>query len=147
MRGELVEQQRRRGRDLARLQVGLRDLDSQLGQWTGWQSQHLSVRGRTDVDMASGVEGLAGVDNASRVGNLYQRVAHKIRYVNTVRWSSHDRLALSPRCSRQHARPRPANVVTDEWVVVASAHAEVQADVTHAAGQAFVPMHYVGTNA
>ncbi|MDQ4089971.1 MAG: phosphotransferase, partial [Actinomycetota bacterium] len=40
VRGESVEQQRRRGRDLARLQVGLRDLDSQLGQWTGWQSQH-----------------------------------------------------------------------------------------------------------
>lgn len=64
VRNESVEQRRRRGRDLARLQFALRDLDARLGQRPGWQIQHVSVGGHTDVDMARGVEELARVDKS-----------------------------------------------------------------------------------
>lgn len=61
VRGESVEQRRRRGRDLARLDFALRDLGGRLGQRHGWHAQHIDFTVHTDVDWAAGINGLARV--------------------------------------------------------------------------------------
>lgn len=50
VRGETPEQRRRRGRDLARLDLALRDLNEHLGQRPGWQPQHRHASVHADID-------------------------------------------------------------------------------------------------
>jgi Ser/Thr protein kinase RdoA (MazF antagonist) len=54
-------QQRRRGRDLARLHLALRGLGDQLGQRPGWQAQHQAVTVAAGADWAAGLQGLMRV--------------------------------------------------------------------------------------
>jgi Ser/Thr protein kinase RdoA (MazF antagonist) len=55
---ENPEQQRRRGRDLARLHLALRGLGRRLGQRPGWQAQHLGLATRADPNWEACVRGL-----------------------------------------------------------------------------------------
>ncbi len=50
-------QQRRRGRDLARLHLALRGLAERLGQRAGWRAQHQGVTLQTDLDWTACVRG------------------------------------------------------------------------------------------
>jgi Ser/Thr protein kinase RdoA (MazF antagonist) len=59
--GEDPGQQRRRGRDLARLHVSLRGLGGRLGQRPGWRPQHQAIAGHVAVDWEAGLSGLARV--------------------------------------------------------------------------------------
>ena len=54
-------QQRRRGRDLARLHLALRGLDERLGQRAGFRAQHQGVTLGTDLDWTACVRALAQV--------------------------------------------------------------------------------------
>lgn len=54
-------QQRRRGRDLARLHLALRGLAGRLGQRAGWRAQHQGVTLQTAVDWPACVRALAEV--------------------------------------------------------------------------------------
>ena len=54
-------QQRRRGRDLARLHLALRGLAERLGQRARWRAQHQGVTLQTDVDWTTCVRALAEV--------------------------------------------------------------------------------------
>jgi Ser/Thr protein kinase RdoA (MazF antagonist) len=47
---ETIAQRRRRGRDLARLHLALRDLSERLGQRPGWRAQHAGVAVHTALD-------------------------------------------------------------------------------------------------
>jgi Ser/Thr protein kinase RdoA (MazF antagonist) len=58
---EPVRQRRRRGRDLARLHVALRELGGQIGQRPGWRAQHAGVSVHTGVDWRDCVAGLRAV--------------------------------------------------------------------------------------
>jgi Ser/Thr protein kinase RdoA (MazF antagonist) len=58
---ESAEQRRRRGRDLARLHVALRELADQLGQRPGWQPQHAGVSVLTATDWGAALSGLLPV--------------------------------------------------------------------------------------
>jgi Ser/Thr protein kinase RdoA (MazF antagonist) len=58
---EDAAQRRRRGRDLARLHVALRDLGDQLGQRPGWQPQHAGVSVLTSLDWGAALSGLLPV--------------------------------------------------------------------------------------
>jgi homoserine kinase type II len=54
-------QQRRRGRDLARLHLALRGLDERLGQRVGWRAQHQGATLQTAMDWTACVAGLTQV--------------------------------------------------------------------------------------
>jgi homoserine kinase type II len=55
VRPEPVAQRRRRGRDLARLHLALRDLGPRLGQRPGWYAQHEGVARHAGLDWAADV--------------------------------------------------------------------------------------------
>jgi Ser/Thr protein kinase RdoA (MazF antagonist) len=59
---ESVEQQRRRGRDLAHLHLALRDLD--LGQRPGWRPQHTATTVHADIDWETCVQSLRSIDGS-----------------------------------------------------------------------------------
>ena len=59
---ETPEQGAQRGRDLARLQVAMRELTEELGQRPGWQPQHTAPAVHEDVDWNGCVNALATVD-------------------------------------------------------------------------------------
>lgn len=50
VRGEPPDQRRRRGRDLARLDLALQDLSEALGQRPGWRAQHSDISVHTDIE-------------------------------------------------------------------------------------------------
>jgi homoserine kinase type II len=54
-------QRRRRGRDLARLDLALRDLGQRIGQRPGWRPQHSAVAAHASVDWQEGVRQLTAV--------------------------------------------------------------------------------------
>jgi Ser/Thr protein kinase RdoA (MazF antagonist) len=54
-------QRRRRGRDLARLDLALRDLGQRMGQRPGWRPQHSAVTAGTAIDWPACVRQLAAV--------------------------------------------------------------------------------------
>ena len=56
---ESVSQQARRGRDLARIDVALRDLGAQLGQRTHWRAQHEATTVHVDIDFDACVRAFA----------------------------------------------------------------------------------------
>jgi homoserine kinase type II len=56
---ETPEQRRRRGRDLARLHVAMRDLGGQLGQRPWWRPQHTAVTCHEDIDWDACLRDLA----------------------------------------------------------------------------------------
>lgn len=56
--GETPAQQRRRGRDLARLHVALRGLGERIGQRPGWRAGHLGVTAHARIDWEACVRGL-----------------------------------------------------------------------------------------
>jgi Ser/Thr protein kinase RdoA (MazF antagonist) len=58
---ESVPQRRRRGRDLARLQLALRALGARIGQRPGWRAQHAGPTVHTWLDWAACVRGLLAV--------------------------------------------------------------------------------------
>jgi Ser/Thr protein kinase RdoA (MazF antagonist) len=74
---ESVAQRRRRGRDLARLDLALRDLGPRLGQRDGWRAQHKGVTVHTDIDWDVCVGGL--MDASPRLGSWLQRAAAQTR--------------------------------------------------------------------
>jgi Ser/Thr protein kinase RdoA (MazF antagonist) len=59
--GESPGQQRRRGRDLARLHLALRGLGERLGQRPGWRPQHRAVTVHASAGWEAGLRGLLGV--------------------------------------------------------------------------------------
>ena len=59
VRGEPPEQRRRRGRDLARLDVALRELNERLGQRPGWRTQHTDTSVHADIDWRACLDGFA----------------------------------------------------------------------------------------
>ena len=112
-------QQRRRGRDLARLHVALRGLGAQLGQRPGWRPQHTAITAWTDIDWDACVRGLMAV--SSRLGSWAQAAAIRIRgalaatgagglpvtiiHGDFAEWNVHYRLGLAGR--RHRLRPDP----------------------------------------
>jgi homoserine kinase type II len=69
--------QRRRGRDLARLQLALRDLSQRTGQRPGWRPQHSAVTARAGIDWQACVQGLTAV--SPRLGSWAQAAAGQTR--------------------------------------------------------------------
>jgi Ser/Thr protein kinase RdoA (MazF antagonist) len=59
VRPETPAQRARRGRDLARLHLALRELGPRIGQRPGWRAQHEDVTVHTSLDWAAGLRGLA----------------------------------------------------------------------------------------
>jgi homoserine kinase type II len=59
---ETPEQAAQRGRDLARLQVAMRELTEELGQRPGWRPLHTAPTVREDIDWNACVNALAAVD-------------------------------------------------------------------------------------
>lgn len=52
------DQRSRRGRDLARLDLALRDLGARIGQRPGWRPQHSAIAANAALDWAAGVRQL-----------------------------------------------------------------------------------------
>ena len=69
---ETPAQRRRRGRDLARLHLALRDLGPRLGQRPGFQAQHEGIAGHAGLDWEAGVSWL---DEASPRLGAWARAA------------------------------------------------------------------------
>jgi Ser/Thr protein kinase RdoA (MazF antagonist) len=69
--------QRRRGRDLARLHLALRDLSPRLGQRPGWRPQHTAVTAYTGIDWQACVQGLTAA--SPRLGAWVQAAAARTR--------------------------------------------------------------------
>jgi homoserine kinase type II len=61
VRPEPSEQRRRRGRDLARLHLALRDLGHRIGQRPGWRTHHGGITAHADLDWTACVAGLMEV--------------------------------------------------------------------------------------
>jgi Ser/Thr protein kinase RdoA (MazF antagonist) len=59
---ETPEEGAQRGRDLARLQVAMRELTEELGQRPGWRPQHTAPTVHEDIDWNACVNALATVD-------------------------------------------------------------------------------------
>jgi Ser/Thr protein kinase RdoA (MazF antagonist) len=74
---ETAEQRRRRGRDLARLQLALRGRDEHMGQRPGWRAQHLGVTVHTGIDWETGVQALSRV--SPRLAAWAAAAAHDVR--------------------------------------------------------------------
>jgi homoserine kinase type II len=74
---ESPAQQGRRGRDLARLHVALRDLGPRLGQRPGWRPQHTAVTARADIDWDACVRGLSAA--SPRLGAWARAAAARTR--------------------------------------------------------------------
>jgi Ser/Thr protein kinase RdoA (MazF antagonist) len=74
---ESVGQRRRRGRDLARLQVALRGLGERIGQRPGWRPQHSAVTAHTGIDWAACVRGLTKA--SPRLGSWARAAATQTR--------------------------------------------------------------------
>jgi Ser/Thr protein kinase RdoA (MazF antagonist) len=69
--------QRRRGRDLARLHLALRDLGQRIGQRPGWRPQHSAVTAQAGIDWQACVQGLMAV--SPRLGSWAQAAARQTR--------------------------------------------------------------------
>jgi Ser/Thr protein kinase RdoA (MazF antagonist) len=59
---ESEEQRRRRGRDLAHLDLALRQLAPRLGQRPGWRTQHSAITAYANIDWPACIRGFAAVD-------------------------------------------------------------------------------------
>lgn len=70
---ETAAQQRRRGRDLARLHLGLRGLGGRLGQRPGWRAQHSGFSVHTGLDWQACVRALS--EASPRLGQWLQSAA------------------------------------------------------------------------
>jgi Ser/Thr protein kinase RdoA (MazF antagonist) len=70
---ESAEQQRRRGRDLARLHLALRGLGQRLGQRPCWRSQHTGYTVHTALDWSACARALTAA--SPRLGNWLQAAA------------------------------------------------------------------------
>jgi Ser/Thr protein kinase RdoA (MazF antagonist) len=76
VRPESVPQRCRRGRDLARLHLALRDLGPRIGQRPGWRPQHAGPTVHTGLDWAACVSDLLAV--SPRLGEWAQAAATQI---------------------------------------------------------------------
>lgn len=74
---ENAAQQRRRGNNLARLHLALRELGDRIGQRPGWRPQHRSVVTNGGVDWHAGVRGLTEV--SARLGDWASAAADQTR--------------------------------------------------------------------
>jgi homoserine kinase type II len=74
---ETARQRRRRGRDLARLQLALRDLGRRIGQRPGWRTQHSGITVHADLDWQACVRGLMEV--SPRLGSWAYAAAAETR--------------------------------------------------------------------
>jgi Ser/Thr protein kinase RdoA (MazF antagonist) len=74
---ENAVQQRRRGRDLARLDIALRDLSQRIGQRPGWRAQHSAITAQSGTDWQACVRGLMAV--SPRLGSWAQAAARDTR--------------------------------------------------------------------
>jgi Ser/Thr protein kinase RdoA (MazF antagonist) len=70
-------QQARRGRDLARLHVAMRDLGPRLGQRPGWRPQHAAITAWADIDWDACVHGLTAA--STRLGGWARAAAARTR--------------------------------------------------------------------
>jgi homoserine kinase type II len=70
-------QRRRRGRDLARLHLALRDLGQRVGQRPGWRPQHSAITAQSGMDWQACVRGLMSV--SPRLGAWAQAAAGETR--------------------------------------------------------------------
>lgn len=75
--GESPAQRRRRGRDLARLHMALRDLSERIGQRPGWRPQHSAITAQSGTDWQAGLRGLMAV--SPRLGSWAQAAAGQTR--------------------------------------------------------------------
>jgi Ser/Thr protein kinase RdoA (MazF antagonist) len=71
------DQRSRRGRDLARLDLALRDLGARIGQRPGWRPQHSAIAANAALDWAAGVRQLTAV--SPRLGAWAQAAAEQTR--------------------------------------------------------------------
>ncbi len=62
VRDEPVDQRRRRGRDMARVDVALRDLTETLGQRPGWRAQHAATTVHAAIDWGACLAEFTGCD-------------------------------------------------------------------------------------
>jgi Ser/Thr protein kinase RdoA (MazF antagonist) len=74
---ESPAQRRRRGRDLARLDLALRDLGQRIGQRPGWRPQHSAVTASAGIDWQACVRQLAAV--SPRLSSWAQAAAGQTR--------------------------------------------------------------------
>jgi Ser/Thr protein kinase RdoA (MazF antagonist) len=74
---ETAGQRRRRGRDLARLDLALRGLGQRIGQRPGWRAQHSGVTVHTGIDWDVCVRGLTEV--SPRLGSWASAAAAQAR--------------------------------------------------------------------
>jgi len=74
---ESPAQQRRRGCDLARLHLALRDLGARIGQRRGWRPQHSAHSVTEGIDLRACVQGLIAV--SPRLGSWAQAAAGQTR--------------------------------------------------------------------
>ena len=76
---ESLAQRRRRGRDLARLNVALRGLYQRIGQRPDWRPQHSAIAANTDIDWQACLRQLTVV--SPRLGSWAQAAAGQTRAV------------------------------------------------------------------
>jgi Ser/Thr protein kinase RdoA (MazF antagonist) len=74
---ESPAQRRRRGRDLARLHLALRELGQRIGQRPGWRPQHSAITAQAGMDWQACVRGLMAV--SPRLGSWAQAAAGETR--------------------------------------------------------------------
>jgi Ser/Thr protein kinase RdoA (MazF antagonist) len=74
---ESGEQQSRRGRDLARLHLALRDLGARIGQRPGWRPQHAAVTVHASLDWRGCVAGLQAA--SPRLGHWLEAAAADVQ--------------------------------------------------------------------
>jgi homoserine kinase type II len=70
-------QRRRRGRDLARLHIALRELSQRIGQRPGWRPQHSAITAQPGMNWQACVRGLMTV--SPRLGSWAQAAARDTR--------------------------------------------------------------------
>jgi Ser/Thr protein kinase RdoA (MazF antagonist) len=70
-------QRRRRGRDLARLDLALRDLGQRIGQRPGWRPQHSAIAANSNIDWSACVRQLTAV--SPRLASWAQAAAEQTR--------------------------------------------------------------------
>jgi Ser/Thr protein kinase RdoA (MazF antagonist) len=79
---ESPAQGRRRGRDLARLHLALRDLGERIGQRPGWRPKHSAVTALAGIDWQACVEGLTAL--SPRLGSWARAAAGQTRAALTA---------------------------------------------------------------